>query len=94
MSNEALSPREAKARILFSLTSGTLIFDNPHLLSNMKKRGILATEIVTTLRGGVVGPAEYENGSWRHQIYTARIVVVVTFPLEGTVVITAWRLQP
>jgi hypothetical protein len=31
------------------------------------------------LRGGWVEPAEWENGAWRYQVHTARIVVVIEF---------------
>jgi hypothetical protein len=39
-----------------------------------------------------VEPGEYENGSWRYRVRTARMCFVITFRSEeALVVVTAWR---
>lgn len=44
------------------------------------------------LGGGWVEPGEYENGSWRYRVRTARMCFVITFRSEDAlVVVTAWR---
>jgi hypothetical protein len=67
----------------------------------MDKDGLSDVDVVNVLRGGVVRPAEFENGSWRYRVETQRITVVVAFdpdPDEAEtedeielVVVTAWR---
>jgi hypothetical protein len=49
-------------------------------------------DCLNVLRAGVVGSAEWENGSWRYPIYTPRgYTVVVAFRGESVlVVVTAW----
>lgn len=45
--------------------------------------------------GGVVEPAEFENGSWRYRVRTNRMMVVVAFDEDSEselVVVTGWRL--
>ena len=44
------------------------------------------------LRGGVVRPGEYENGTWRYRVETSKITVVVGFrSAQELMVVTAWR---
>jgi hypothetical protein len=51
-------------------------------------------DVTNVLRGGVVDPAEFENGSWRHRVRTARIAVIVAFRSETELrVVTAWRMN-
>ncbi len=46
------------------------------------------------LRGGVVRPGEEERGSWRYQVETSRMTVVVAFRFANElVVVTAWRVK-
>ena len=46
------------------------------------------------LRAGVVEPAEFEHGSWRHRVKTNRICVVVVLVSEReAVVVTTWRIR-
>ena len=51
-------------------------------------------DVANVLRGGVVDPGEYENGSWRYRVRTARIAVIVAFRSETELrVVTAWRFK-
>jgi hypothetical protein len=51
-------------------------------------------DVTNVLRGGVVDPAEFENGSWRYRVRTARIAVIVAFRSETELrVVTAWRMN-
>jgi hypothetical protein len=53
---------------------------------------LTAVDATNVLRGGVVEPGEFENGSWRYRIRTQRIYVVVSFRSETELrVVTAWR---
>jgi hypothetical protein len=45
----------------------------------MKKRRISMVDCVNVLRGGSVREGEYENGSWRHQVCTPKMCVVIRF---------------
>jgi hypothetical protein len=46
------------------------------------------------MHAGAVKEAEWENGGWRHQVRTQKIVVVIEFLSENEVlVVTAWRLK-
>jgi hypothetical protein len=60
----------------------------------MAKDRLSMVDVDNTLRGGWVEPAEYENGSWRYRVCTARIVVVVAFDSDDALtVVTAWRVR-
>ena len=68
---EPIKPEEAKRLILQILKSGTVTY------SRHAKEEILADNMTTldcenVLRGGVVRPGEYENGSWRYKVETSR----------------------
>ena len=49
----------------------------------MERRRIREGDVLRTLRAGVVGDAEWENGSWRHPVVAFALTVVVAF--EGEV---------
>jgi hypothetical protein len=53
-----------------------------HARKEMEKDGLTDVDAVNVLRGGVVREAEWENGSWRHRVETAKMVFVVTFDPE------------
>lgn len=45
--------------------------------------------------GHMSEPGEYENGTWRYRLHTARFCVVVAFRSETElVVVTNWRKTP
>ncbi len=49
-------------------------------------------DAVNVLRGGVVRPGEFENGTWRYRVQTRRMTVVVAFrSTTELTVVTAWR---
>ena len=51
-------------------------------------------DAINVLRGGIVEPGEFENGSWRYRVRTQRMYVVVAFRSETELrVVTAWRLK-
>jgi hypothetical protein len=61
-------------------------------LSSQRRDGLETLDCVNVLRAGSVDPGEYENGSWRYPVRTARLTVVVAFRSETVlVVVTAWR---
>ena len=65
-----------------------------HALEEMAKDGLTTVDCVNVLRGGIVEPAEFENGSWRYRVRTSKAYVVVAFRSEDAlVVITAWRVK-
>lgn len=63
-----------------------------HAEEELAKDTLTMVDAINVLRGGAVDPPEYENGSWRYRVRTARISVVVAFRSETRlVVVTAWR---
>lgn len=89
--DEPLTPAAARSLLRRILQDGRFTY------SKHSRDEILADDLTTVdcenvLRGGVVRPAEYEHGSWRYRVETARITVVVAFRSETElVVVTAWR---
>ncbi len=58
----------------------------------MAKDELTCVDVTSVLRGGVVDPAEQENGSFRYRVRTGRIAVIVAFRSETELrVVTAWR---
>jgi hypothetical protein len=73
------------------LVEGTLAFSG-HALTEMAKDKLTTVDCTNVLRGGVAEPGEFEKGSWRYRVRTARISVVVALRSERhAVVVTAWR---
>jgi len=76
-----------------------------HARKEMDKDDLTDVDAVNVLRGGVVREAEWENGSWRYRVETAKIVFVATFDPEPEgmlsdeddlgelelIVVTGWR---
>jgi len=61
----------------------------------LAKDDLETTDVLNMLAGGVVEPGEFENGSWRYRIWTARMCVVIAFRSETELrVVTAWRFKP
>ena len=49
-------------------------------------------DCINVLRGGSVREGEYENGSWRYQVHTPKMCVVIRFESDSILeVVTAWR---
>lgn len=90
--DEPLSVPAARKLIRVILKDGAVNFSK-HALEEMKKDSLAEIDVVNVLRGGSVQPPEWENGSWRYQVRTARMAVVAAFRSESMlVVVTAWRI--
>jgi hypothetical protein len=63
--DEPIRPDAAHRLIGTILSNGTVRFSG-HALIEMKKDGLTTVDCVNAIRGGVVEPAEFENGSWRY----------------------------
>ena len=91
MLREPLSTVAAKQLIGAILAGGTVAYSR-HARAELAKDNMTTVDAVNVLRGGVVEPAELENGSWRYRVRTARMYVVVAFRSEEEmVIVTAWR---
>ena len=91
--DQPLGPTEAKQLIRTILTEGT-VWTCDHADDEMRKDALTMVDVTNVVRGGVVEPAEWENGSWRYRVRTARIVVVVEFESETELtIVTAWRIR-
>jgi hypothetical protein len=89
--DEPLSPPEAK-RLIREILAGGEVVSSRHATEEMKNDDLTMVDCINVLRGGIVEPAEWENGTWRYRVHTQRIWVVVAFRSETRlVVVTAWR---
>lgn len=90
---EPLGQSDAK-RLIQEIVSNGSVTMSGHAQQEMRKDDLAATDVLNLLRGGVVEPAEFENGSWRYRVRTARMCVVVAFRSETELrVVTAWRVS-
>ncbi len=93
MLDEPLSPPEARRLIREIIENGSASFSK-HAEEEMAKDNLTMVDVTNGLRGGVVDPGEFENGSWRYRVRTARIAVIVAFRSETELrVVTAWRFK-
>lgn len=93
LDNEPLSPPQARQLAREILKSGVVNLKKRHLLEEMENDNLSEQDVVNVIRGGVVEPGEFENGSWRYRFRTPRIYVVVAFRSETSLVaVTAWRV--
>ena len=89
--DEPLAPGAAKRLIRDILQSGRFIYSK-HAKDEMLNDDLTTVDCENVLRGGVVRPGEYENGTWRYRVETGKIAVVIAFRSEqALVVVTAWR---
>jgi len=89
--DEPLDPAAVGPLLRQILKSGRFTYSR-HALKEMANDGLTTVDCVNVLRGGVPRPGEYESGSWRYCVETAKITVVVAFRSENElVVVTAWR---
>lgn len=66
-----------------------------HARERMVRHGIEPADWEHALAAGWVVTGEWENGSWRYQVRTQTVTVVVAFrSLAELVVVTAWRKRP
>ena len=61
---EPLTPPAAKRLIHSILTHGEVV-SSGHATKEMEEDDLTIVDCVNVLRGGIVEPAEFENGSWR-----------------------------
>ena len=91
MTGEPLKPQAAKKFLQKILVEGQVRFSG-HSLEEMKKDNLTTQDCLNVLRGGVVEPPEFRDGTWRYRVHTARIWVAVAFRSEtACVVVSAWR---
>lgn len=91
MLKEPLEPNRARRLIGEILEKGSVSFSS-HSEKALVDDGLSTVDAVNVLRGGVVQPAEFENGSWRYRVRTQRMVVVIVFRSASEIaVVTAWR---
>jgi len=88
---KAYSPPKAKQLILAIITEGKVI-STQHAKREMTADNLTIVDCINVLRGGIVEPAEWENGAWRYHVHTAKIWVVIELESETELVlVTAWR---
>lgn len=91
---EPLSEARLREFCRLALGDGELRFTR-HARERMQERDLDETDIANVLRGGALGNVDLEGGSWRYELRTPRISVVVAIRSESVlVVITAWRREP
>ena len=89
--DEPLAPDAAKRLIRDILKNGRFIYSK-HAKEEMLDDDLTTVDCENVLRGGVVRPGEYENGTWRYRVETSKITVVVAFRSEQELaIVTAWR---
>jgi hypothetical protein len=89
--DEPLAPHTAKQLIRQILQTGRFTYKK-HSRGEMLADDLTTVDCENVLRGGVVRPGEYENGTWQYRVETSRVTVVVAFRSKNElVVVTAWR---
>lgn len=93
MLTEPLTDTDA-TRLIKTIVATGHVTVTGHAAEEMANDGLTVVDITNVLRAGFVEFSEYERGSWRYRMRTARIVVPVAFRSEAElVVITAWRVK-
>ena len=91
--DEPYTPPYARKLIRQILQTGTVSFST-HALKEMAKDNLTTIDCTNVLRGGVVEPPEFREGTWRYRVRTASLYVVVAFRSDThLVVVTAWRIH-
>jgi len=89
--NEPLPAPEVRRLARSIVVAGTVIYSD-HALAEMAKDKLTKADIEGVLRSGSAGEGEWEHGSWRYQVWTRGIVVVIAFrSASSLVIVTAWR---
>lgn len=88
---KAYSPAQAKKIILAIIANGK-VTPTTHAKQEMAADRLTIVDCINILRGGIVKPAEWENGAWRYRVQTTKICVVIEFESETEIIlVTAWR---
>jgi hypothetical protein len=91
---EPLDRIVAKSLIREILATGTVRFSS-HAEREMRQDLLDTGDCLNVLRGGWVGSIDLERGTWRYQVCTNRMTVVVAFRSATMLtVVTAWRIAP
>ena len=89
--NEPLLATEVRRLARAIVATGTVIYTS-HALEEMAQDKLTKADVEGVLRGGSAGEGEWEHGSWRYQMWTRGIVIVIAFRSESVLVlVTAWR---
>jgi hypothetical protein len=89
-----MAPPVARRLLREALVSGLLRWTG-HSLKEMAKDSIHQNDVLSVLRTGVVGEAEWEHGEWRYHVEARGLCVVIAFEATTVVVVvTAWRNRP
>jgi len=89
--DEPLHASEVKRLAKAIVVAGTVIYSG-HALREMAKDKLTKANVESVLRSGSAGEGEWENGSWRYQMWTPSVVVVIVFrSTTALVIVTAWR---
>jgi len=91
--DEPLRPTVAKKLIRKILDACDLVIPaGSHADEEMRNDNLILGDVINVLKGGVVEPGEFVKGTWRYQVRTSKIVVVVCFRSETEMrVVTCWR---
>lgn len=88
---QALHEATAKSVIQAILDEGEVAYSK-HAKEEMEKDRLTTVDVVNVLRGGSVGPPEWENGSWRYRVQTQKMCVVVALRSKSELkIVTAWK---
>lgn len=80
-------------KLVRSILGSGLMTLSSHAQDEMEADGMIETDVVNTLRGGVCRePGEFEGGSCRYRLHTAKFCAVVAFRSDAELrVVTVWR---
>lgn len=102
-----LKATEARKLLRRLLDEGRFVLpgSGSHARKEMDKDGLTDVDVVNVLRAGIVRDPEWENGSWRYRVETAKMLFVAAFDPEldamprddddlgdlELIVVTGWR---
>ena len=93
MRDEPLDLVQAKQIARFIIDEGTYVVSK-HVSHRMKERGIDQIDCINVIRGGYCSAAETEGSRWRYRFETQRLVTIIEFLDENSlVVVMSWRKE-
>ena len=93
ITGEPLKPPQAKLLIREILENGIVTYAQPHAIERLNKHRLSQLDCENVLYGGAVRHPEYENGTWRYQVHTPKMCVVIRFQDKNILqIVTAWRI--